>query len=97
MTTLIEVQRDEYASQVAAVYNEEENKYYRRVKRARIALGALKQLAPDLVPDPSIHTDVIELHGPSFSLPITDFLAMKAPMGSANRYDQNFSTSDNLE
>merc|ERR1712227_198436 len=84
----IEIQRDEYAAQVAAVYNAQDPKYERRVKAAKEALEVLKDLAPELVPEPSIHLDMIKITGPSFSLPVTDFLEMKAPLGHSNLYEE---------
>lgn len=62
------------------------------MNRAREAFDVLKQLAPQFIPDPYIDGELMELRGPSFSLPIQDFLEMKAPMGHANIYEENYST-----
>ena len=32
--------------------------------------------------------------GPSYSLPVEDYLEMKAPMGNANLYEKNYTKAD---
>ena len=57
---------------------------------AEAALEELKNICPELIPAPYIHKEMVEITGPDFSLPVDDFLTMKAPLGQANLYETNF-------
>ena len=56
----------------------QEQKYELRVQKAKEALKLLKEIAPDLVPKPSVEITGIEFSGPNYSLPIDDYFTMKA-------------------
>ncbi|CBY12293.1 unnamed protein product [Oikopleura dioica] len=84
-----EIANDEYSEQMNAVFKEADEKYYRRVKMAEAALEELKNICPELIPAPYIHKEMVEITGPDFSLPVDDFLTMKAPLGQANLYETN--------
>ncbi|CAG5076632.1 Oidioi.mRNA.OKI2018_I69.PAR.g8507.t1.cds [Oikopleura dioica] len=84
-----EIAGDEYSQQMKSVFKEADEKYYCRVKLAEAALEELKELCPSLIPAPHIHKDMVEIKGPDFSLPVDDFLTMKAPLGQANLYETN--------
>jgi len=89
-----EIIRDQFAADVAKVYNEQDAKYKRRVERSRAACAALEQLAPHLIPAPFIEDEMISFSGPSYSLPIDDFLEMRAPMGNCEKNGTVFHGSD---
>merc|ERR1712106_18565 len=80
--------RDELSAEMSRVMVEEETKYYRRVQHARAALDKLKELTPQLVPEPGLHDGSVEFSGPSFSLPVDKYYEMLSPLGIANQYDQ---------
>ena len=66
---------------------DQERKYEIRVQKAKEALNLLQEIAPELVPKPSVESFGIEFSGPNYSLPIDEYFTMKAPLGTANRFE----------
>ena len=66
---------------------DQERKYEIRVQKAKEALNLLQEIAPELVPKPSVEYLGIEFSGPNYSLPIDEYFTMKAPLGTANRFE----------
>ena len=66
---------------------DQERKYEIRVQKAKEALDLLQEIAPELVPKPSVESFGIEFSGPNYSLPIDEYFTMKAPLGTANRFE----------
>ena len=74
-------------SEINDVMIDQERKYEIRVQKAKEALNLLQEIAPELVPKPSVEYLGIEFSGPNYSLPIDEYFTMKAPLGTANRFE----------
>jgi len=83
----IALDKDEVSRQINDVMIDQERKYEIRVQKAKEALNLLQEIAPELVPKPSVEYLGIEFSGPNYSLPIDEYFTMKAPLGTANRFE----------
>jgi len=83
----IALDKDEVSRQINNVMIDQERKYELRVQKAKEALNLLQEIAPELVPKPSVESFGIEFSGPNYSLPINEYFTMKAPLGTANRFE----------
>jgi len=83
----IALDKDEVSRQINDVMIDQERKYEIRVQKAKEALNLLQEIAPELVPKPSVESFGIEFSGPNYSLPIDEYFTMKAPLGTANRFE----------